>query len=154
MNNLTQGGSGPRLTDEQIAERRAAAKARDKSRQEIEPKVRAAEANFAADFLARAVQALQEGGFAPIFQAQEMDPRLEYTYFKLDSSFRGPWEPICKLFVGPGYDPEDCPPNAFKMHDLLAPVFDQLQAEQREHCSSVCFSWGPTDRSLELPAHS
>lgn len=89
MKDLTQGGSRPRLTNEQIAERLAEAKARDKSRQEIEPKVRTAETSFAADFIVGAVQALQRGGFQPILQAQGMDPRLEYTHFKLESSFRG-----------------------------------------------------------------
>jgi hypothetical protein len=142
------------LTQEQIAERLAAARARDQSRQEIEPEVRAAEASFAADFIVGAVQALKRGGFQPIFQAQGMDPRLEYTHFKLESSFRGRLETICKLFVGPGYDLDSPPPNADQVYDLVDPVFRQLRAERREHCSSVCFSWGPTDRSFELRAQS
>jgi hypothetical protein len=143
----------PQLTEEQVQKRRDEAITRDKALQAIEPLVRAAESNFAADFISEAVKVLSNNGFIPVLQAEALKAGLDYTQFKLESTFRGTLTPICKLFVGPGYDPENPPESIDQIYALVSPVFRKLSAEQREHCSSLNFSWGPTDREWETHQH-
>jgi hypothetical protein len=126
-----------------------AATARDIANQKIEPAVRAAEASFAAEFLTRAQEALHGGNLAPILRAEDLEPGLRYTSFRLASTFGGQREPVCTLFVGPGYEPRSPSYNGDQACDLVAPVFRQLAAEGREHCSCIDYSWGPTDHSSE-----